>query len=987
MRQRLSTLALLLALLLTAMPLPNPAGAAPAAQPPAPPLFPGTVTVTGIDAPLRVGLGPERPIGPDMFAINGNLHFNNNPFTGFGIPLLPSFRQSGLALRYPAGTLGNYFDWDIGANDPQMNPQYYLNWVEPLAPVLRANRFNLDPHMRRFHDQTGSGAVMMLNMVTKDLEHSLRSLRRARDLGIPVRLVELGNELYIGWGGDPLVNMAIPSATAYAEKALTWARTIKAEFPDVQLAAVGAEVNQITIADPDRARRRFWNRDLLAYLRQNDTEGVISALVLHPYVESGLPVASSGADAEYANLADHAATAYYLARPGHNWEEALALSDLATPEQSQGLGLWVTEWNMGQGNSPVYFSWAHALFIANKANTLLADPRVGNFTMHNIAGDNNGFAAFFINPAQYFPFDVSGLDEAALRASIQRWTPTPPGRVMMTFAEAVRGADTAAPLTFAPSPTVSVTGPDDFSFSYPAVWGWAFSGAGGAKRLLVANVYAAPATLDLSALSVAGAPAVGAPFRQLAASPQAYLTSDAATAAATTTGTTGDSLALAPYSLTVVEIAAGASTPPPAGPAPVAGVADARLELSSWKIVTAGTAETRTGDGVFRPGDRLELRLELANRSVDTPAAGLTARLQLAPVLEAALLPGGFVASGATVTAIPGEPYAWQVSNLAPGQRAQIVVRAQVRGDVSAEITGAVAAALATTSADAATADDADSATVHINLPSTARLSAPATVYAGSTVTLDATASSDPGDDIAYYLWDFNGDGRPLDRDPTREDTSRVALTFAEPGERRLLLRTVDREWAESEAHATVTVLPACAAGALLDDFAGAQGGPGPGWSGEKGGYKAAGGVIEVSRGGPIYWKGEFGPDQVVCATLARLAPGGQQHGILLKVQEGNWRNGALLVSYNATTAQIEVSAYDPLTGWSALANLDAALADGAELAARATADGGLFVYADGAYVGRAQASAFAGLGGRAGLWAEGAAGAVLDDFVAGTVE
>jgi hypothetical protein len=187
-------------------------------------------------------------------------------------------------------------------------------------------------------------------------------------------------------------------------------------------------------------------------------------------------------------------------------------------------------------------------------------------------------------------------------------------------------------------------------------------------------------------------------------------------------------------------------------------------------------------------------------------------------------------------------------------------------------------------------------------------------------------------------------------------------------------------------------------------------------FTGSLGGYRTAGGVLDVEGGGPIYWQfGDtgtsqaslvtglgvdpvapaatgFGADQVASVTLTKVDPAGQHQSLLLKVQDNalgqpNWRRGAIAVFYRATEGKIGIETHVPGQGWHTLATFDAVLGYGDQLGGQALADGTVRAYVNGQWIGEANAgSFFAGKGGRIGLWFIVAADAMLDDFGGGTV-
>jgi hypothetical protein len=167
----------------------------------------------------------------------------------------------------------------------------------------------------------------------------------------------------------------------------------------------------------------------------------------------------------------------------------------------------------------------------------------------------------------------------------------------------------------------------------------------------------------------------------------------------------------------------------------------------------------------------------------------------------------------------------------------------------------------------------------------------------------------------------------------------------------------------------------------ILDDFNRVNGPLGSNWDGRTNGYRIVNNEVAVRAGGPIYWQPDaFGPDQEACVTLTRIDPKSRQHALLLKVQELNdWRQGAILVSYNARSGNVDVKARDVAANkWNLVGTLtpSTAVVDGDQLRAQALADGTVEVFINDVSIGTADAGSFyAGKGGQIGLWFRGRQG------------
>jgi hypothetical protein len=182
----------------------------------------------------------------------------------------------------------------------------------------------------------------------------------------------------------------------------------------------------------------------------------------------------------------------------------------------------------------------------------------------------------------------------------------------------------------------------------------------------------------------------------------------------------------------------------------------------------------------------------------------------------------------------------------------------------------------------------------------------------------------------------------------------------------------------DNTATTDTTVTPPVSVCTILDDFNRPDGSLGSNWAGRTRGYRINTNQVVVRRGRPIYWQPEaYGPDQEACVTLTRINPKSRQHALLLKVQElNNWRKGAILVSYNARSGNVEVKARDVVNHkWILVGSFPPAtpVVDGDRLRAKAYADGTVEVLINNTSLGTADAGSFyAGKGGQIGLWFRG---------------
>ena len=305
-----------------------------------------------------------------------------------------------------------------------------------------------------------------------------------------------------------------PSPTSYAQTAAQWSAAIKAAFPGVQISVVGALAKQ----GQPTPRKNAWNAAIATKSADYD------AVTLHLYFPSGAGSTQSIDETEAAKVISN--TRDRLRR----------FDDVDLAGIPAGKTCWVSEYNLLDRNSLVPGSWLHGLVVAQTSIALAAQPKVGMAVMHAIVG-NPALAAIFGGGNTIST--PSGLTATTAKpkkgfAASQRtgepYALTAAGDAMALVFAASRDASTAQALSFGTEGDLV---------------GIAFT-AGSTRRLLVANLGAAPAQVQLGAL-VAG----GYHVQELSAAPGVFVSGPGAVRSRRFTG--NGPLLVDPWSLSVVD--------------------------------------------------------------------------------------------------------------------------------------------------------------------------------------------------------------------------------------------------------------------------------------------------------------------------------------------------------------------------------------------------------------------------------------------------
>jgi hypothetical protein len=414
------------------------------------------------------------------YDVNGASAFAHSDAAGLLSRLAPS------TLRWPGGNEADYFNWRTGTSTK-----------EPYrSPLLLSD---LEAAYRATHAIPVFDLNVLAGKNATNPADQIEMLKSAQHLGLPIKYVEIGNELY----GGGIRAKVFPTGTSYGTTVAIYVRALHAAFPGVEVGADG-------VLFPTDPRMQSWNAEMLAAATGS---GSPDAVIFHDYPGAyENPFTSEDVPTLFATIEPSAS---YLSQ---------AIDRLG------GKPVWLTEYNFrgpyqelsrdvrNHGANPVQTSFAHELYLAAFALLL---PRVDHLAL----ADN--WAAF------------NG-------AAFSAWT-DPAHPALTPGGQAVEVVDTAAHGTRSVT-AITGLGAPALPGGSAGVVGDAFTGTGGVENAVMVNLsdrsWAAPVGTDLPA---------GAHYLQVDGDPTAAL-KYAPTPVSGTVGT--GHLELPPYSLTVVGPAA-----------------------------------------------------------------------------------------------------------------------------------------------------------------------------------------------------------------------------------------------------------------------------------------------------------------------------------------------------------------------------------------------------------------------------------------------
>jgi Putative Ig domain len=300
-------------------------------------------------------------------------------------------------LRFPAGTGGNYWDWNTG----DFVGNYYYTTV-PSQYTSPLSEWQAELTAASQSSGTATQGLFVLNMLTDptcvptapnpyctpgpgspNLSYQKTLLSTANGSYVKPAYIELGNEYYLDNACYnavyPVPSGATSNGGVYAAAANNWITGIQSVsgYSGAKIAAVASHIG-------GNSTRAAWNNTLMYGDGQgNGPLTGATAVTLHIYEASGL---GSGTVVSASNADTMLYMPFSVWSTGTNSVLNTDLPSLTNTTTGYNPNIWVTEYNLRDANVAAFGTWAHGLFTATMSLLFLESSRIQMAIHHDVQG-------------------------------------------------------------------------------------------------------------------------------------------------------------------------------------------------------------------------------------------------------------------------------------------------------------------------------------------------------------------------------------------------------------------------------------------------------------------------------------------------------------------------------------------------------------------------------------------------------------------------
>lgn len=373
----------------------------------------------------------SRQIRPDMVCIDTSALLDLPWSTQSLVEGIQSLHIS--TVRIPGGEPAGYWQWQTG---------------EVLPDETRTESVNKENSLERYLATmmaTETSPILVLNMITADLQDQLAMLQAVGQSGLPVRYIELGYDLYQG-GLESNYGKAFPTGSDYTAVAEEWVAAIRSQFPEVEIALVAASPS------PDNnGRIDGWNEAVFALAESQNL-----AVALYPFPVRGLEPGQPFNEEQIPAV---------LRLPFDTWERYTVREQSPLATLPSGVPIWLTAYNIPpepEGDPQISEKYGQVLFVLAQSMIFLEDGRVEFMCPYQLMGDRQ--TAAFIRHGQ-------------------RLDLMPTGKAVQILGQTMNGMTEAQKIAF-----TNVPSPNGTDQNYPTLVGWMFKDGNGRQTALLMNL-------------------------------------------------------------------------------------------------------------------------------------------------------------------------------------------------------------------------------------------------------------------------------------------------------------------------------------------------------------------------------------------------------------------------------------------------------------------------------------------------------------------
>jgi hypothetical protein len=358
-----------------------------------------------------VPAGPERDLPDRLFGFNSVVTYDVPHEDPAMVPVLAWTEPH--YLRFPGGTVANYFDWRTGklrvpdvAEGASVYRRFLLEQAQPMSHRLHPDGITIE-RFAGIAREVGAEVIVVPNLETSTPEEQAAWFAHMRERGVAPRMIEMGNEFYLALLMDRETLRIFPDWRATVERTRSHLDAIRPFLPEGAKVAVQAPATRLhELEEPatPRGRREWqWDRDLRP-------EPWFHAVTIHLYPT----IEGSAGAGSLRGLPGNLDRVYpaVIARADEGIDRALRHLE----ERMPGKEIWITEW--GAFEPAATFAGARVRFdglwfhlVARGMLAFLRRPAVTVATYHASFFSGNLMSTFrrVAGRERYAPINAAGL--------------------------------------------------------------------------------------------------------------------------------------------------------------------------------------------------------------------------------------------------------------------------------------------------------------------------------------------------------------------------------------------------------------------------------------------------------------------------------------------------------------------------------------------------------------------------------------------------